>query len=57
MKGMASMILNRDLFCDDYYNDSLTDVINPRFWISYEDNLKSNLPYVFAEKIHGKNGE
>ena len=25
------MILNRDLFCDDYYNDSLTDVINPGF--------------------------
>ena len=31
MKEMASMILNRDLFCDDYYNDSLTDVINPGF--------------------------
>ena len=28
MRGLASMILNRDLYCDDFYNDSLTDVIN-----------------------------
>ena len=29
MRGLASMILNRDLHCDDYYNDSLCDFINP----------------------------
>ena len=31
MIGMASMILNCDLYCYDYYNDSLTDVNNPWF--------------------------
>ena len=29
MRGLAAMILNRDLYCDDFYNDSFTDVINP----------------------------
>ena len=43
-------MLNRDLHCDDHYNDSICDFINP--WFQLEDNLKSNLPYVFAEKIH-----
>ena len=28
MRGLAAMILNRDLYCDDFYNDSLSDVIN-----------------------------
>ena len=42
------MILNRDLFCDDYYNDSLTDVINPGFLTK---TILNNLPYVFAEKM------
>ena len=29
MRGLASMILNRDLHCDDHYNESLCDFINP----------------------------
>ena len=29
MRGLASMILNRDLHCDNHYNDSLCDFINP----------------------------
>ena len=29
MRGLASMILNRDLLCDDHYNDSLCDIIDP----------------------------
>ena len=29
MRGLASMILNRDLLCDNHYNDSLCDLIDP----------------------------
>ena len=29
MRDLASMILNRDLLCDDHYNDSLCDIIDP----------------------------
>ena len=28
-RGLASMILNRDLHCDYHYNDSLCDIIDP----------------------------
>ena len=47
MRGLASMILNRDLLCDDHYSDSLCDIIDP--WFHLKIILKSNLLYVFAE--------